>query len=175
MLGLSPSQAALVFLCLHAPVALYVCWSDLKFMKIRNGVSVLLVAGFAVLGLLALPTEVWLWRWLNLVVVLTVGFVLHLVARVGAGDVKYAAAAAPVVAPAHGMLVLALFAAFLLGAFAMHRLFRAIPAVRRATPDWVSWTRADFPMGLAISGTIVAYLVLLACPAAGAALAALTR
>jgi len=34
-----------------------------------------------------------------------------------------------------------------------------IPAFRRATADWASWTHADFPMGLALSGTITFYFV----------------
>jgi prepilin peptidase CpaA len=47
---------------------------------------------------------------------------------------------------------------------------RAVPAVRRATPDWVSWQRKDFPMGLALVGTFVAYLVFMAFPGVLAAL-----
>ena len=164
MLGVSPQTAALVFLVLVAPVALYVCWTDLKFMKIRNGAGRLLLVIFAVAGLLVLPVEVWAWRWLHYLVILAVGFVLHLVAGVGAGDVKFAAAAAPFVAAEQAPMIPMLFAAFLLGAFAMHRLARAIPAVRRQTPDWVSWTRKDFPMGLAIAGTIVCYLIFAAFP-----------
>ncbi len=164
MLGTSPQTAALVFLVLVAPVALYVCWSDLKFMKIRNGAGRLLLVIFAVAGFLVLPAEVWAWRWLHYAVILGAGFLLHLVAGVGAGDVKFAAAAAPFVAVEQAPLIPLLFAAFLLGAFAMHRLARAIPAVRRQTPDWVSWTRKDFPMGLAIAGTIVSYLVFAAFP-----------
>ena len=95
---------------------------------------------------------------------LAIGFVLNAIANVGAGDAKFAAAAAPFFFPAHLPIILPLFAAFLLGAFAAHRLLRAIPAVRRATPDWVSWSRKDFPMGLALVGTFVTYLALLAFP-----------
>jgi prepilin peptidase CpaA len=164
MLGVSPQMAALVFLCLVAPVAFYVCWSDLKFMKIRNSTGRLLLLIFAVAGILVLPLEVWAWRWLHYAVILGAGFVLHLVAGVGAGDVKFAAAAAPFVALEEATLIPPLFAAFLLGAFAMHRTARAIPAVRQLTPDWVSWTRKDFPMGLAIAGTVVCYLFFAAIP-----------
>jgi prepilin peptidase CpaA len=65
------------------------------------------------------------------------------------------------VARTDALLVLVLFAAILLGAFTTHRLARALPPVRRMTPDWESWTRArDFPMGLALSGTLVIYLLL---------------
>ena len=32
------------------------------------------------------------------------------------------------------------------------------------TPDWVSWQRKDFPMGLALAGTFVAYVAFIAFP-----------
>ena len=65
---------------------------------------------------------------------------------------------APVFSTGDLRLILALFAACLLGAFATHRLARLIPPVRRATADWESWTRKDFPMGLALAGTLIFYL-----------------
>lgn len=164
LLGLSPAGAARLFLLAVTPVALWVCWTDLKYMKIRNRAGWALVAIFAVAGLAALPPEVWAWRWLNLVVVFAAGLFLHLAAGVGAGDVKFAAAAAPFVAPAHAPMILPIFSAFLLGAFVAHRALRAIPAVRRLAPDWESWRRPDFPMGLAIAGTLVAYLALTGWP-----------
>ncbi|MEI4472538.1 prepilin peptidase [Frigidibacter sp. MR17.24] len=164
MLGVSPQIAALVFLVLLAPVAFYVCWTDLRWMKIRNATGMLILAIFAVAGLLVLPPEVWAWRWLNYAVVLVIGFVLTIGAGMGAGDAKYAAALAPFVAPADAALLLPIFTAFLLGAFAAHRGLRALPAARRATPDWVSWQRGDFPMGLAISGAILTYLAFAAFP-----------
>ena len=57
-----------------------------------------------------------------------------------------------------------------LGAFAAHRILRAIPAVRALPPDWVSWKRKDFPMGLALVGTFVTYMVLMAFPSLYSAL-----
>jgi prepilin peptidase CpaA len=55
-------------------------------------------------------------------------------------------------------MILGLFAACLLSAFAAHRLGRAIPAFRARTADWLSWTHKKFPMGLALSGTLIFYL-----------------
>ena len=54
--------------------------------------------------------------------------------------------------------ILGLCAACLLGAFAAHRLARLIPPLRRATTEWASWTHKDFPMGLALAGTLIFYL-----------------
>lgn len=153
-----------IFLVICLPLGAWVAWSDLKTMKIPNKAVIALLAIYAVVGILVFPLETWLWHWLNFAVVLAIGFILNAVANVGAGDAKFAAAAAPFFFAAHLPIILPLFAAFLLGAFATHRLLRAIPAVRRATPDWVSWSRKDFPMGLALVGTFITYLALLAFP-----------
>ncbi|MCV2871704.1 prepilin peptidase [Defluviimonas sp. WL0050] len=153
-----------IFLVLCVPVCAWVAWSDLKYMKIPNKAVYALVGIFAVAGILLVPFDIWLWRWLSLVVVLVIGIVLNAVAGVGAGDAKFAAAAAPffVQSVNDARQAAILLAAFLLGAFASHRLLRAIPAVRAMTPDWVSWTHAKFPMGLALVGTFLTYLTLLA-------------
>jgi len=49
----------------------------------------------------------------------------------------------------------------LLGALVAHRLAGRVPAIRSATADWASWgEKRDFPMGLALGGTLVCYLLL---------------
>lgn len=164
MLGLSGQTASLIFLVLITPICLWVVFTDLKYMKIRNTAVLAMLAVFAVGGLFLMPVELWVWRWVNFAVVLGVGFLLNLIAHFGAGDAKFAAAAAPLVAvaPEHLRLVMLLLCAFLLAAFTAHRILRKIPAVRAMAPDWVSWQRADFPMGLALVGTIWTYLAVLA-------------
>lgn len=175
MLNLAPTTAYLVLLIAVLPVSAWVCWSDLKTMKIPNRAVLLTAAIWLVVGFLVVPFEPWAWRWLNLAVVLVIGIVLNAVANVGAGDAKFAAAAAPFFRVGDAVWVMPLFAAFLLGAFAAHRLLRAIPAVRAAAPDWVSWKRADFPMGLALAGTFVAYLAIMAFELQGALFSALSN
>jgi prepilin peptidase CpaA len=90
-----------------------------------------------------------------------------MIAHFGAGDAKFAAAAAPFFARAPGdiTVIVMLLSAFLLGAFATHRIARTIPALRTMAPDWVSWTRKDFPMGLALVGTLWSYLLIVALAA----------
>ena len=153
-----------IFLLFCLPICAWVVWSDLKTMKIPNRAVLALIAVFVVAGLIIMPLEAWLWRWVNFAVVLAIGFVLNAVANVGAGDAKFAAAAALFITTSHAGLVMPLFAAFLLAAFSTHRILRAIPAVVRATPDWVSWKRKDFPMGLALVGTFITYMALMAFP-----------
>jgi prepilin peptidase CpaA len=66
---------------------------------------------------------------------------------------------APFFIGADARFVMGLFAACLLGAFASHRLAARIPPFRTATADWASWTNKDFPMGLALAGTLIFYLL----------------
>ena len=153
-------DAALWFLIFTLPVALWVAWSDMATMKIPNKAVVALVLVYAAVGLFVLPLPEYLWRWSHLVVVLAGGFLLYLTGAFGAGDAKFAAAMAPFFALADWLFVLILFAVVLIAAFVTHRGARRIPAVRRAFPDWESWARKDFPMGLALSGTLLAYFAL---------------
>jgi prepilin peptidase CpaA len=132
----------------------------MAFMKIPNKAVVALFVVFVVIGLLALPVEGYLWRYAQFAGVLALGFVLNIARAVGAGDAKFAAAMAPFVDPGDARLALVLFAAVLLAAFVTHRAARAVPAVRIAFPAWESWSRKDFPMGLALGGTLIFYLLL---------------
>lgn len=160
MMAVTVSQA-LWFLPFVFPVCIFVAWSDMKFMRIPNKSVLILLGVFAVIGLFALPLLEYAWRWAHVGIVLLVGFVVASAGLVGAGDAKFAAAMAPFVAMQDALVVLVLFSAILLGAFATHRLARMLPPLRRITPDWESWTRnRDFPMGLALSGTLIFYFLL---------------
>lgn len=158
MTGVSP-LAALAFLVFSLPVGIWVAWSDLSRMKIPNKAVLVMLAGAVAVGLLVLPFKLWGLSLALGAVVLVAGFVANAAGLVGAGDAKFTAAMAPVFIGGDPRFVLGLFAACLLGAFASHRLMRAIPAMRRATPDWASWSHADFPMGLALAGTLIFYLL----------------
>jgi prepilin peptidase CpaA len=150
---------ALWFLPFVLPIAIWVSWSDMKFMKIPNTAVVALTLVFAVVGLVALPLEDWAWRWTHLLVILSIGFVLSAMGWLGAGDAKFAAAMAPFFALEDLRFILALYAAGSIGAFFSHRILRTVGSVRSVAPDWQSWTRTDFPMGLALSGMLVIYFV----------------
>ena len=150
---------ALIFLPFCFAVAIWVSWSDMKFMKIPNKAGLALLILWLVLGLILVPFKLWLWGWALAACVLVAGFILNAGGAVGAGDAKFAAAMAPIFIHADIRFVLGLYAACLLGAFAAHRLARLIPPFRAATQDWQSWTHKDFPMGLALSGTLIFYLL----------------
>lgn len=159
-----PVYAALAFLPFALSIGIWVAWSDMKAMKIPNKAVMALLVVFLIVGVLVLPFKAWLWALGLGVAVLVAGFVLNAIGAIGAGDAKFAAAMAPFFIGADVRFVLGLFAACLLGAFGAHRLARMIPPFRRATEDWASWTHHDFPMGLALAGTLIFYLLAAVLP-----------
>jgi|LauGreDrversion4_2_1035121.scaffolds.fasta_scaffold832246_2 prepilin peptidase CpaA len=163
MTSLSP-LAALAFLIPALPIGIWVAWSDMKTMKIPNKAVMALGAGFLIIGLglvltNLLPFKAFLWALGLGLIVLVAGFLGNAAGLFGAGDAKFAAVMAPFFIGADARFVMGLFAACLLGAFASHRLAARIPPFRAATADWASWTNKDFPMGLALSGTLIFYLL----------------
>lgn len=155
-----PTSAALVFLVFALPIGVWVAWSDMKTMKIPNKAVMALALSYLATGLFVLPWQAFLWGLAYGAIVLVVGFLCNMARLLGAGDAKFAAAMAPFFTGADLRAVLALFAACLLGAFVGHRLLGRIKPFRTATADWISWTHKDFPMGLALSGTLIFYLLI---------------
>ncbi len=157
-----PAQAALWLLPVALPVGLWVMWSDMARMRIPNAAVLVLLAGYAGLGLLALDPAAWAWGWVRVAAVLALGFALNLLGLLGAGDAKFAAAMAAYVA-AGDLGVFALLLAFAsLAALATHRTARALPALRGLAPGWRSWQRRDFPLGLGLGWALILYLALAA-------------
>ena len=153
-----PTPAALTFLPIAATIGIWVSWSDMRSMKIPNYAVLALGAAYLITGPFVLPLATYGWGFVLCAVVLTAGFVLNAAGVLGAGDAKFAAAMAPYFVLSDLRFVLGLFAACLLGAFAAHRLMRATP-FRAAAPDWASWSNPRFPMGLALSGMLIFYLM----------------
>jgi len=142
------------------PICLWVIYTDLKDMKILNKAVLALLAVYAVIGFLALPLDAYLWRYAHFAVVLILGFLMTMTGTFGAGDAKFVAVMALFVAFADAGKFMMLLAVALILAFALHRIARLIPAIRRATPGWISWDAAKFPMGTALGSTLVIYLAL---------------
>ncbi|MFV0333628.1 MAG: prepilin peptidase [Tropicimonas sp.] len=163
-----PSGAALWFLPFVTPVCLWVIWTDLTRMKIPNRAVAALFAIYALVGPLALPFDLYAWQWLNLPVVLGLGFVFFAAGAMGAGDAKFIAVMAPFVTLADASVFLRLYIAASLAALLVHRLALALPASGRIAADWESWKRQHpgpwwkqpFPKGTALGVLLIAYLAL---------------
>ncbi|MGI9389927.1 MAG: A24 family peptidase [Boseongicola sp.] len=147
------------FLPFVLPIAIWVAWSDMATMKIPNKAVIAMLAVFVIIGLIALPFTEYLWRYLHFAVVLVICFVLNMVRALGAGDAKFAAAMAPFIARPDWLAFMYLLGATLIAAFIVHRLARA-SSLRSLVPDWESWTRREFPMGLALAPSLVLYLLI---------------
>lgn len=156
------ASAALWFLPFVLPICFYVCFTDLREMRITNQAVLALGLIFIVIGPFLFPLPEYGWRLVQMVVVLVIGFVLNAGGAMGAGDAKFAAAAAPYIALGDLRLLLAIFAANLLAAFTTHRLVK-YTALRQIAPSWQSWDMGwKFPMGLSLGGTLAIYLGLAA-------------
>jgi prepilin peptidase CpaA len=152
---------ALVFLPFVLPICIWVAWSDLSNMTIPNKAVIALFAVWVVLGVIVMPFEVWLWGFGLLGILLVAGFVFNAAGVLGAGDAKFGAAMAPFFVGTDYRFTGMFLAACLIGALGAHRLLRMVPAMRRATPGWKSWTvPKDFPVGLALSGMLAFYLLM---------------
>jgi prepilin peptidase CpaA len=152
---------ALILMVPVLPIAIWAATSDLKRMKIPNKSVLAMAAVWPALGWLAVPTwSAWLWGFAIMAIVLVALYLLYTTGTFGAGDAKYAAAMSGIFVGAPIGFFLALVAASMIGALILHRIARGIPAIRRMTPDWISWEqRLYFPFGLALSMIVVFYLV----------------
>lgn len=157
-----PAQAAFWFFLASLPICFWVVLSDLRAMRIPNLSVLALVAVFVLVGLFVLPLPVLLGQLLNLIVVLLLGIVLNATGAFGAGDAKFAAAAAPFVMRPDVGFVMMLLALTLLAGFMTHRI-AARTKLRDLAPGWESWQRKkDFPMGLSLGSALSIYLGLAA-------------
>ncbi len=153
---------ALWFLPPVLPICIYVMWSDLARMKIPNIATDTLLIVFVIVGLLALPFDAYLWRWLHFGVVLALGIAFNAAGAMGAGDAKFCASAAPFVAFGDLTIILMLVSAAALAGVVSHKIAKRT-AIRRLVPNWESWAPAagnrKFPMGYPLAGGLLAYLV----------------
>lgn len=156
------ASSALWFLPFAVPICLWVAFNDMKFMKIPNLAVLALLTVYLIVGPIALPMTDYLWQMLHIPVILVAGFVANMLRLVGAGDAKFAMAMAPFIPLADAQKFVFLFAGVLLAAYVTHRLVKTIAPLRKSVPDWQSWQRGDFPMGLALGGSLAFYLILAA-------------
>lgn len=152
------ANPALWFFLSLLPVCMVVAFNDLKFMKIPNVTVLAMIAIYVVVGLLVLPLDAFLWRFVGLLVALVAGFLLSTARLLGAGDAKFMAAAALFVAPPDIGFVLIMLALMGPVALVVHRLAGRW-GMKKAFPDWESWQRTrEFPMGLPLTATLLIYL-----------------
>jgi len=144
------------------PFCLYATWSDLKYMRIPNWLCLGLAGVFLAFGLYYLTLAELGWQFLAGLIVLIITFGLNAMGKMGGGDAKLLAALAPFIAFERAQDFFLIFAVCQIASLVIHRSARAMPPVRRATPDWVSWDSSHFPMGTGISASLAIYLLMMA-------------
>ncbi len=148
---------------LVAAIALWAAAVDFFWMRIPNGVHVALLAVFALCVMPGLPLGDTAARLGVAIGLFAVGFGLYARNLIGAGDVKYLAAAAPLLPPDPAVVLVWLLLVTMAGlpVLGLHRLAGLVPATRRfpsfAEPGY-------FPYGPAISVGLVAILWLAGGP-----------
>lgn len=153
--------ADLAFLVLTVPLAVWIAYSDLKYMKIPNRLVLALVAIFVVSGVILLPFGDYMWRFLGGFIVLAIGFTMFAIGGFGGGDAKYAAAIALFIPFHHAGLAIFITSIAALLAVYIHRSFRSFEFAKPLTENWKSWTAGrNFPLGLGLSGGFIFYMAL---------------
>lgn len=148
-------------LMLLSPLLLYVGYSDLRYMKIPNVLSIIAIVGFAA-SLLFFPAEDLMMRVVAASCVFALGFLGFCFRMLGGGDVKILSVLILFVPVSSlSIFMYAFSAALILGVAAVVTL-RARPI--HAIKDWqTSRASGKLPMGISIAaaGIVHPYLVLL--------------
>jgi prepilin peptidase CpaA len=169
--AITPLQAA-IFGLLTLPVTVWVIYTDVTEMKIKNLAVLAMLAIFLVTGPFLFPLAEYGTRWLHFVVVLAIGYVLSAGLGFGAGDMKYAAAVAPFVPVADVGQIAVLFVIWTFALLALFWAARRSTALRTAAPGWVWLTmtgeeaggtrKLKTPFGVALAPTVTTYFFLAA-------------
>ncbi|HPE24880.1 A24 family peptidase [Albidovulum sp.] len=131
-----------------APVMLAAGWFDLRFLRIPNVLSLMVVAAF-VLFCLAYPPGDLVWRLAVAAGVFALGFVAYYFRAFGAGDVKFLSALMLLV-PLESLALFAnVFSLSMLAGIAVVLTMKRIPVFART--GWASMRPGrHFPMGVSI-------------------------
>ncbi|WP_281824039.1 prepilin peptidase [Jannaschia rubra] len=161
-LAITQTQA-IVFGLLTLPICLWVVYTDVARMKIRNEAVLTLLAVFVVAGALVMPLGEYAWRYVHFVVALTVCFGLTMTIGMGAGDSKFIAAVAPLVALGDLRAIAVIYAFWSIVLLVGMMTARRSSALRTAAPGWI-WFEDDrkgyVPFGLALAPTVSTYFYL---------------
>ncbi|WP_338548889.1 A24 family peptidase [Roseovarius phycicola] len=163
---------ATLFALFAVPLCILTFYVDMKYKRITNLTVWAVFLVFVIIGFFTLPFTDFLWRFAHYAVAFVYGFVLWMARQMGAGDVKFMAAAAPYVHPGDIVTVLFILAAACFGsALAVLGVYKS--PLTKLAPDWASWAAKNpkntdsvgkgqkftIPFGTALGLTLACYLV----------------
>ncbi|MEM7056283.1 MAG: prepilin peptidase [Pseudomonadota bacterium] len=160
------------------PLLLYTAWSDLKTLKIPNWIPLLILVIYLITGFWGLSLEVFLWG-LGAGVITLVAFILLYslldvmgIGGIGAGDLKLLAAVVPFMF-ARDLLMILIF--YFIAVMAVWMTFTILWRRKKGESSFASlnqegtkYGRRTPPMGVAIAGAMIAYLIVMGLRAQGA-------
>ncbi|KAB7613466.1 hypothetical protein F9L33_12795 [Amylibacter sp. SFDW26] len=142
-------------------IGIYVCWTDMKFMRIPNNACLALLGSFLILGFLIFDLQEYGIRLAQGAVILALGFLVTSLGLVGGGDSKFAAVIAPFIALSHAFQFIFIVAIISFISLALHKLIAVTPVLRQHTEKWASWDPDGmFPFGITLAGSLIVYLFL---------------
>ena len=152
---------AQIALALATPIGLAVALFDLRTMEIPNWLTGAAAAVFLAFVFAVLPLDEALTRLAAGLVVLLICMLLFFAGMMGGGDGKAAAAFAPMVAPVDAAFTLVLLSVLSILSLAVIALLRS--TVFAGGGRWQVWSATGrVPYGVALGGTLIAYLALVA-------------
>jgi len=141
-----------------APLMLLTAYFDLRQLRIPNWLTALTAAAFLPVGLAFLPLPEIGWRYLTGAAFLAAGFLIHMIGKMGGGDIKMLSALAVWIPRGDAMTVLMIFAGTLIVGLI------GILAARKLAPVYAPWLSlqagARYPMGVSMAATVVIWLYL---------------
>lgn len=156
------TTVAIGLLILCSPICLHVALTDLRSMEIENYDVLAILGIFVFVVPFLIPLGEWAYRLAWVAPVLTGVFALTLLGAMGAGDAKFIAAMTPYAAGPEAPGLVLVVAVMTLVLIPLHRIFRAVPALRPGVSHWASWEHHGFPMGLVLGPSLLVFLALLA-------------
>lgn len=153
------TTALLISIVGLVPLMVYMIYSDMKYMKIPNWLSLSVLGVFLATGSWGLPLEVFVWRLAHGGIVFGLGYLLYRFAegRVGAGDIKLIAAFTPFIPGSHIAFILMGFAiiSFLtLAAFMVARKY-----LHNENSTWKAFAQRSFvPAGVILGLTVMIFM-----------------
>lgn len=159
------------------PLLLYTAWSDVKTLKIPNWIPLCVLVIYLVTGIWGLPLDVFLWGLAAGVITLVAFIILYAVVDamglggIGAGDLKLLAAVIPFMS---GKDLLMLLVLYFIAVMVVWLIFTIVWARKKRESSLASlnqegtkYGRRTPPMGVAIAGAMIAYMVILGLRALG--------
>lgn len=160
-----------VTIVLMVPMLFYTAWSDLKTLKIANWMPLTIVGIYIVTGVWGLPLDVFLWG-LAAGFITLAGFILFYylldlmgIDGIGAGDLKLLAAVVPFMFGKDLMLLLVLYFIAVMILWITFTILwkrqRRESSLASLNQEGTKYGRKTPPMGVAIAGAMIVYLVIL--------------